>query len=417
MKKVLLLDWSYSYRFYVKELLKEDCRDFYVVAPEYIADFEAITDYLIISELYESNYIEKNINEIISFVNKNKINSLFNTEDELVLLENRLKEKLGLKNCQSVVETLQNKHLVRKILEGNLKIKSPKFSCIEARSRDELVNKLKANISFPSIIKPLSSNFSSGVSLVESYKDIENAVEAVVLEVEDANSYDILVEDVISLNGQLISVETFVQNGKLKCVLFTDENQYLHIRNNGSKTFYYDNIFVQSTCSKVDREIMLEMVKEIIGVFKVSDLTLHIEFKLDNSGIWHLVEINPRLGGGPIAYSHYLSTGINPVLLSFKISNDITLELSDTTKKFNRNANIKFFNKGLKAGRINKISIDSSKAINYLDKIIFYFQEGEYYNYSPTGIGFSIVSGDYNEVQLYKISNTVKESIEVTFIE
>ena len=160
---------------------------------------------------------------------------------------------------------------------------------------------------------------------------------------------------------------------------------------------------------------LTKSVEEIIKQFGIDNLTLHIEFKKDRFGTWNLIEINPRLCGGPIAYAHYKSTGINLVLISYKIANNLPIHKQDIIRKNRLRSLIKFFNVKVKAGVIKTINLNLTKNINKIDKLILYKEVGDIYEPLPSGMGFVMVSESENVAQSQNVNlaESIFNSLEV----
>ncbi|MFS9246348.1 ATP-grasp domain-containing protein [Streptococcus parasanguinis] len=414
MSNVLLLDWSREYRFYVEELLRNVGAKLFVVSPEYRIEFEDMENFMILPTLYDSTFIEKNSNLIVEYMRINKIDFLFNTEEELVKLEHTVRGLLGTLENISLIEKLQNKKTVRDYLLNNKIVASPSyryFTSSEIEKNSEIFN----GLSFPLFVKPTNSNFSSGVTLLENKEEFNEAISTIISETDVGSEFGILLEEAILEDDLVISVEVFVQHREIKLILFTDENQFLHIRENGLKTFYYDSIETPSKCSNSDRMKLTKSVEEIIKQFGIDNLTLHIEFKKDRFGTWNLIEINPRLCGGPIAYAHYKSTGINLVLISYKIANNLPIHKQDIIRKNRLRSLIKFFNVKVKAGVIKTINLNLTKNINKIDKLILYKEVGDIYEPLPSGMGFVMVSESENVAQSQNVNlaESIFNSLEV----
>ena len=145
MSNVLLLDWSREYRFYVEELLRNVGAKLFVVSPEYRIEFEDMENFMILPTLYDSTFIEKNSNLIVEYMRINKIDFLFNTEEELVKLEHTVRGLLGTLENISLIEKLQNKKTVRDYLLNNKIVASPSyryFTSSEIEKNSEIFNGL-----------------------------------------------------------------------------------------------------------------------------------------------------------------------------------------------------------------------------------------------------------------------------------
>lgn len=113
MKKLLILDWSYNWRFYITNALEQlDCK-VYLVLEENRRTPESVVDKLIIKDLYLEPLKHKR--EITSFIEEKGIDYIFTTEDELVELAATIAKEKGFITCPpEIVSLCMNKWEVRK---------------------------------------------------------------------------------------------------------------------------------------------------------------------------------------------------------------------------------------------------------------------------------------------------------------
>lgn len=170
MKKLLILDWSYNWRFYITNALEQlDCK-VYLVLEENRRTPESVVDKLIIKDLYLEPLKHKR--EITSFIEEKGIDYIFTTEDELVELAATIAKEKGFITCPpEIVSLCMNKWEVRKKLEDN---KMPMPFYTKVSSFNDL-KKITEQNTYPLVIKPIDGNFSNGAVKIDDNTSIKEA--------------------------------------------------------------------------------------------------------------------------------------------------------------------------------------------------------------------------------------------------
>jgi biotin carboxylase len=166
----------------------------------------------------------------------------------------------------------------------------------------------KKEFRYPIIFKPISNSGSRGVIKCENETQFEVCIEETLLHSVQSK---FIIEQY--LEGDEISVEAIVQNGKVNIIQITDKivskapyNVELAHLQPSKYEYLYKEI-----------EKTLNRIVEIVGL---DNCAIHPEFKINND-IITIIEMGPRLGGDLIT-SHLvpLSTGINIEELAIKVA-------------------------------------------------------------------------------------------------
>ncbi|HAC2695470.1 TPA_asm: ATP-grasp domain-containing protein, partial [Listeria monocytogenes] len=164
-------------------------------------------------------------------------------------------------------------------------------------SKDEII-KHKDNLDYPCIVKPLNGFGSINVERVNSLDDL-----LVSFKKHTSNlnysilgpvfSEQILVEPYIE--GKEFSVESIVEEGNVNSIMITEK-----IFNEKFENVENGHIMPAISLSNIEEKEIISYVNKIHKIFDINTGITHTEIKVNNDGI-HLIELNPRVGGGFIA--------------------------------------------------------------------------------------------------------------------
>lgn len=309
MKRVLILDWSEEWRFYITRALEELNCEAFLAMEQFRATPSFIKGILIIKNLYK-NPIE-HLNKIIQYMEENNIDSIFTCEDELVELAAKVAESKNLITCPSkVINKCMNKFEVRRELECK-DVKMPFYKKIQSINDLLSISKL---IDYPIILKPIDGNFSNGAIKVNSPKAIEAAWEYAYKATFDSpsNSREIIMEEYLSDEDRVISCEAVIIERKVYIVGLTEERQRKHIDISKNETFIYDMMLVPAQLDKDIQCSIEEQTKKIVSNLGLDNCLVHVEYKIKD-GVPKFLEINPRIAGGLIPELFKIALGIDLV--------------------------------------------------------------------------------------------------------
>ncbi|MCR5041115.1 MAG: ATP-grasp domain-containing protein [Clostridia bacterium] len=231
---------------------------------------------------------------------------------------NYVAEALGLPcNKTKYVPIQTNKYLMRSALT-EAGIPCPRF----VLAGDDFELSMIEGFSFPVIVKPTDRSGSRCVTKVGSAEEILPAVRSAA-----AVSFEkrAVVEEFIP--GDEYSMETVTQNGSHHYLATTKKYT------TGAPNFIETGHRQPSGLSK---EILQKAYGRIVGALDalhVENSAAHSEFKVDNNGDAHIIEIGARMGGDCIGSDLvYLSTGHDfmKMVIDIAVGNPIKLNPSPT---------------------------------------------------------------------------------------
>jgi carnosine synthase len=217
----------------------------------------------------------------------------------------RLTESLGLPgNSSAAVDTARDKFQTRKRLkEANL----PTPSSAMVYSKEDL-DQAAATVGFPAVLKPINGAASLGVVKVVSKDELEKVYSSVltvlktctlldVNGVEEGHGGESFMNEVMMeqyLDGDEVDVDIILSNGEATYAKVTDNLPTLEpwFNETGACT---PSILPQS---KQD-----DLVKTSLEMLKAIGLTsgvMHVELKYTTQNGPQLIEVNTRMGGGPV---------------------------------------------------------------------------------------------------------------------
>lgn len=172
-------------------------------------------------------------------------------------------------------------------------------------------------IDFPVIVKPSDNSGSRGISFVDK---IDKSYEAYEYAKENSLEGVILVEEY--LEGEEVSVEAFVLDGKVNVIQITDKIT------TGAPHFVEMGHNQPSSHGKDIVEEIKSTTENAIKCLKVTGGPVHAELKITENGI-KVVELGARLGGDHISTELVsLSTGIDLVeaTINWALGEDVDIK-------------------------------------------------------------------------------------------
>ena len=263
-------------------------------------------------------------------------------------------DKLGVPgNKPEVAQTYSYKSKFRAFCEKN-NIPSPK--AVEIHNADSLPEGLR----FPVVVKPADSQGSRGISKVESYTDLKQAV-------LDAMAYSkkgsVVIEEFFK--GREVVCEGFAIDGVYYPVAFGDRNYF----NLEGKFIPSQTIFPSSISQEIEKRIIANE-RLITSILKPGFGTVHSEY-LVNEETGEFVVVESALRGGGV----YIASDLIPLSVGVELTEILFLAMTGQKEKAieklgNRieraSAYICFY---LNEGRITSIEgIDKIKSMPHVKK-------------------------------------------------
>lgn len=216
--------------------------------------------------------------------------------DLAVITVNYIAEQLNLiGNSMESTVLSTNKYEMRKALR-NYNVECPKFISINEGE----VDTVDINLSLPMIVKPTDRSGSRGVTKVETYDDLEQAIDNAF---NESFSKKIIIEEYIG--GKEYSMEFISDNGSHKFLTITEKFT------TGAPNFI-ERAHIQP--GRINEEILkqaIETAKLGLDALKIENGASHVEIKIEDSKVF-IIEIGARMGGDFIGSDLVkLSTGID----------------------------------------------------------------------------------------------------------
>lgn len=291
-----------------------------------------------------------------------------------------------------------NKYEMIKSFEKN-NVPHPEFEYI---SKDFLELKLKKNISFPNIVKPIDMAGSRGIYLVNNEKELKKAIEE---SSKISDTGNLLIEEYMS--GPEVSVELVVKDGIPHVIQITDKTT------TGAPHFAETGHLQPSTLSSDIKEKISEVARHAAKSIGLVNSLGHAEIKVTEEGP-KMVEIGARAGGDAIGEQLILlSTGVDFSQIAIDIA--FGFEINIPSKKTKASC-IRFIQS--QKGVLNSVSgLEEAKKIENIFKVEFNGIIGKEYEdvIDNSGrLGYVIAYGDNTE-DVLNACNKAIDCIKVTY--
>jgi len=239
----------------------------------------------------------------------------------------RLAEKLGLPgNPPSAVDDARDKHATRKLM-GEVGLPTPRNFLIEDAAQLQESSDL---VGYPAVIKPIYGAASIGVVRVDNFEDLKKSYAKVTKELASARIVAGALEqgdgdaDDTSANGNAsswirttIMMEEYLDGPEVDVDLVMSEGQAVY----GAVTDNWPTVepYFLETGSNApsilptyqQRELLDLSVKTVKALGFVTGV-FHVESKYTSRGP-RLIEVNCRMGGGPVRTMNQLVWGVDLV--------------------------------------------------------------------------------------------------------
>jgi biotin carboxylase len=221
-----------------------------------------------IEEPYSESASKLN-SSVIEQLKKYKIQRVMANTEETVILGALVREHLNLKRIAVDVTQRFHDKLVMKDFATKYNIPITKYKIIEAGTTPE---ELSEYLGFPLVIKPVDESGAQDVKIAHTIEDVNKFMQVGLL----AEAF---------VKGSEVSVETFVQDGK---VVFHNITEYLH---------QWRKSVVPAQLEEDLKSKILKMNDKIIEKFGVDRGMTHAEFYLTNEGpVFGEIAIRPPGG-------------------------------------------------------------------------------------------------------------------------
>eukprot|EP00892_Ulva_mutabilis_P007810 jgi/Ulvmu1/5400/UM022_0195.1 len=242
-----------------------------------------------------------------------------------VPLAARLSERLGLPgNSPEAVDTARNKHAARACME-RAGLPTPRNTLI--KTAEDLAEAAE-HVGFPAVIKPISGAASIGVIRVNDREQLETSFKRVLRDLKGARVVaGALVEaseEETDTDGNAgrwmdlsIMMEEYLDGPEVDVDLVLSRKQAVYgaVTDNWPTVEPYFNETGSNCPSLLPRKEQLELVA--LGIQAVQCMgfdagVFHVELKYTSRGA-RLIEVNARMGGGPVRDTNLLVWGVDLV--------------------------------------------------------------------------------------------------------
>lgn len=278
-------------------------------------------------------------------------------------------ERLGLPtNPVKSVEVLGLKYPWRQFLHDN-GFACPKFYSFQPNTPIHEIVEATKDFTFPIVVKPTDSSGSKGVTKLDNWEGLENAIRW-------ADSYSrnkvLLIEEYIQRGfPSVVGGDIFVWDGKvvlfgeMECLRDTLKSPLIPI---GEK---------KPLCaSKKQKENIHSELQRIITALDIRFGELNIEIILDKNDNVHFLELGPRAGGNMIPIQLSDAYGIDLVRANVQAAMGEKPEFLSQPVKALPGCYMHYVLHSYKAGVFKGIEVDESIATNVYRQVI-YKQEGD----------------------------------------
>lgn len=201
--------------------------------------------------------------------------------DLAVIAVNYVAGHLGLVgNSMECTARSTNKHLMRECFKDH-GLPSPRSFLVESASDLEGID-----LTFPVIVKPLDRSGSRGITKVEDYSGLPEAIEAAKSQGFEKKA---LVEEFIS--GKEYSVEYISWQGKHLFLALTEKFT------TGAPGYIETAHFEPAEVDQATLERVKDLVERSLDALGIEYGASHSELKIDEDGNMGLIEIGGRMGG------------------------------------------------------------------------------------------------------------------------
>ncbi len=260
--------------------------------------------------------------KILEIAKKHNIQGILTTSDFPVNSVAYVAHKLKLNALSTEAARIStNKFLFREFQKKN-GFNYPKYFLINETNINNIDD-------FPFIIKPVDSSASRGVVKISSKQEL---IKEFPITKSFSNSGNVIAEEIIE--GKEYSVETITQNNNTEIIAITEKLLF-----ENTKHFVEAGHLIPANISEREFNIIKKEIIHFLDKIKLNNSVSHTEIKILNNEIY-IIESGFRLGGDYITSDLVpLATGVDMLSNAINLATGIK---TDTQKKFNRYAGIRF---------------------------------------------------------------------------
>jgi biotin carboxylase len=251
------------------------------------------------------DYSKENLIREIQKINI-KFDYLLCIDDKFLDRINEIKEMIGVKSFQISGDIARDKS----VLKEYMKINNILYPATISFDSIKQIEEYKAQINYPSIIKPSNSYGSNGVYLIENFQELKNFSSII-------NKYNIfqkkfygdsrgkiLLEEYI--DGEEYAVDIIWNNGVPICELVSSR---LHVKEGNMFPDYV--YFIDCNMEEEKRKVICNLAERVGEIIEITNGATHTELR-EKNGRYYVLENAVRPGGGGCMYQlHRYMTEVN----------------------------------------------------------------------------------------------------------
>ena len=238
----------------------------------------------LVDEFYPISIVNKE--EILEICQKKQIDGICTIASDVAApTVAYVAERMGLiGNLHQASITANNKYAMRRAF-ASAGVPCPGFKCV-TDSNDETLDNIKQSMNLPLIVKPADRSGSLGVTKVENYDALKEAIDNAL-----ACSFkkQVMVEEFVG--GREISVEFISYHGKHYPLQITDKVT------TGAPHFVELEHHQPSTLSAEMYAKIYTITENALNALGITNGASHSEYKITDNGEIYVIEIGGRMGG------------------------------------------------------------------------------------------------------------------------
>ncbi len=312
-KKILLLGGAYSQIPVIQEARRHG---WYVITCDYLPDNPG---HKYADEYY--NVSTTDVEGVLRLAEKIKPDFVITyASDPAAPTAAYVSEKLGLPgNPYRSIQLLSDKYLFRELLREN-GFNTPQVLVNEWREPSKING---ISIDYPVVVKPVDSSGSKGVSVVNTFGELNHAVGHAL---SFSLSERVIIEEYIDAENGDLHGDGFFLNGELVFCLLGDHHYNNEVNPVNPAGTSWPSVEQASFLGEIKRQV--ESIARNAGYMNGP---VNIEARITGEGNIYIMEIGPRSGGHFVPQAIYHATGFDMV----KAQLDILIQLPVEVPTFN----------------------------------------------------------------------------------
>lgn len=260
---------------------------------------------------------------------------------------------------------LQDKGLFRQFLMDN------SFNCPQAKRYMDKCEPFRDinNFSWPVIVKPVDSAGSKGVTYVDKLEELADAIEVAL---KESHSGAFIIEDFLTFEGFHSSADSFVVDGKLKFITYSDQLFDADADNPYTPAY----IIWPSTMKKNYQQRLTLEIQRLIELLDLKTGIYNIETCVAK-GMPYIMEVSPRGGGCKIAEIQKMAYGVDLIEAEVRKAVGLSVEEIKQTECNGVWCEMIVHAACGQSGTLNKIAVDSDVNEKYLKVVDLGVKKGD----------------------------------------